>query len=86
MNLSIVYLKNLERPWLLKRLNGKYSQHAHFYTKKDAEMVRRLIDSKTDTYSNGYKVAMERLLTKKEFKKLKKKERYININKGVGMC
>ena len=83
MNLSIVHLKNLERPWLLKRVDGKYSQHAHFYTRKHAERVRRLIDSNRYPISKSYRIAMERLLTKKEFKGLQKKDRYININKGI---
>lgn len=83
MNLSIVFLKNLERPWLLKRIGGEYSQHAHFYTKKDAVRVRRLIDSNRYPYCKGYRIAVERILTREELKKLKKKQKYININKGV---
>lgn len=83
MNLSIIYLKNLDRPWLLKRVGGEYSQHAHFYTKKDAAAVRRLIDSNKYPYCKSYRIAMERLLTEKEFKRLKRKCKYININKGV---
>ena len=83
MNLSIVYIKDYERPWLLKRVNGEYSQHAHFFRKKDALKVRRLIDSNKYPINKEYRIAMERLLTAKEFKRLNKKDHYINVNKGL---
>ena len=45
MKLSIIYLPNLHRPWLLKREHGEYEQHAHFFTKKEALCCRKLIDA-----------------------------------------
>lgn len=83
MKLTILYLPKLKRPWLLKREHGDYKQHAHFFTKKDAEKVRKLIDSNKYPYCNEYQIAVKRILTKEEIKKLKKKQRYFNSNKGV---
>lgn len=54
-----------------------------FYAKKDAEIVRRLIDRNKYPYNKKYKLAMQRILTEEEFKKLNKKQRYYNVNKGV---
>lgn len=83
MRLSIVYKPHCpERPWLIRREGGRYSQHAHMLTKKDAEKVRTLIDLGKYPYSKDFKVAMQRLLTEEEFKGLKKKQRYFNPRKG----
>lgn len=78
MNLSIRYLGNLKRPWLLYREGGDYDQHAHMRTREDAEMVRKLIDACKYPYCDDYRIAMQRLLTQKEFKMLKKKDGYYN--------
>lgn len=79
MKLSIRYLKKCQpRPWLIKREGGTYRQHAHMLTRKDALTVRRLIDQGKYPYSSDYKIAMQRLLTEEEFKKLDKKQRYHN--------
>lgn len=83
MNLSIIHTPKLERPYLLKREYGKYSQHAHFYNKKMVEKCRRLIDYNIYPYSKEFKIAMQRILTEEEFKKLNKKQRYFNVNKGA---
>lgn len=84
MNLSIAYKpKCQDRPWLLKRENAHYSQHAHLKTKKDAIKVRQLIDNWKYPYCPDYKIAMQRLLTEEEFKSLNKKQRYFNPQKGV---
>lgn len=48
-----------------------------FLCKKDAENVRRLIDGNKYPYNKKYKIAMQRILTEEEFKKLNKKQRYI---------
>ena len=83
MKLTIRYIETCkERPWLIKRENGTYRQHAHLHTKKDALKVRQLIDSNKYPYSRNYKIAMQRLLTEEEFKKLDKKQRYFNVQKG----
>lgn len=81
--LSIKKLNIPQRPWLLFRKGGEYKQHAHMRTRKDAEKVRALIDANRYPYCKDYKIAMQRLMTEEEFKKLNKKQRYINSNKGV---
>lgn len=83
MQLSIIYYPKMNRPRLLKREHGEYSQHAHFYTKKEALCCRKLIDACKYPREEKYRIAMQRLLTDEEFKKLNKKERYFNQNCGV---
>ena len=79
MKLSIKFKPSCEeRPWLLKREGGEYEQHAHLKTKKDAIKVRNLIDIGKYPYCKDYKIAMQRILTEEENKKLDKKERYFN--------
>lgn len=84
MKLTIKYYPKLpKRKRMLIREGGSYDQHAHFLCKKDAENVRKLIDSGKYPYNKKYKIAMQRLLTEEEFKKLRKKQRYYNVKKGV---
>lgn len=84
MRLSIAYKPSCkDRPWLIRREGGHYSQHAHMRTKKDAEKVRSLIDQGKYPYCRDFKVAMQRLLSEEEFKRLHKKQRYFNPQKGV---
>ena len=83
MKLSIIYLPNLHRPWLLKRERGDYSQHAHFFTKKEALCCRKLIDANKFPREEKYRIAMQRLLTDKEYKGLNKKPRFYKKNCGV---
>lgn len=84
MKLSIKYKPRCdERPWLLVRVGGEYSQHAHLKSKSDCIKVRHLIDINKYPYNSEYKIAMKRLLTEEEFKSLDKKQRYFNSNHGV---
>lgn len=80
MILTIKYLPHLERNWLLKRINGKYSQHAHFYTQKEAILCRTLIDNKRYPTNKKYWIAMKRILTEREFKNLNKKPKCVRRN------
>lgn len=82
MKLSIKYYPKMERAYLLKREHGEYSQHAHFYTRKEAIKCRNLIDSMTFPRDKKYVIAMKRILTESEFKALNKKPRYYCVNKG----
>ena len=71
MKLSIRYKPRcFDRPWLIKRVNGKYGQHAHMKSKKDAVKLRNLLDKNLMPYSDDFKVVAKRLLTDKEFKRL----------------
>lgn len=83
MKLTIKYCPKLpKRKRILIREGGAYEHHAQFLCKKDALNVRRLIDSNKYPYNKKYKLAMKRILTEEEFKNLKKKQRYYNVNKG----
>ena len=82
MNLIIKFKPRCdERPWLIVREDGEYSQHAHMRTKKEALKVRNLIDRWVYPYNKNYKTAVQRLLTEEEFKSLDKKDRYFNRRK-----
>lgn len=82
MNLIIKFKPRCdERPWLIVREDGEYSQHAHLRTKKEALKVRNLIDRWVYPYNKNYKTAIQRLLTEEEFKSLDKKDRYFNRRK-----
>lgn len=71
MKLSIRYKPRCyDRPWLIKRVNGKYGQHAHMRRKKDAVKLRNLLDKNLMPYSEEFKIAARRLLSEKEYKKL----------------
>lgn len=71
MKLSIRYKPRCyDRPWLIKRVNGKYGQHAHMRRKKDAVKLRNLLDKNLMPYSEEFRTAAKRLLSEKEFKKL----------------
>ena len=82
MNLIIKFKPRCdERPWLIVREGGEYSQHAHLRTKKEALKVRNLIDRWVYPYNKNYKTAIQRLVTEEEFKSLDKKDRYFNRRK-----
>lgn len=83
MKLSIIHYPKMEREWLLKREHGEYSQHAHFFTKKEAVQCRKLIDAMVYPRQKKFLIAMKRILTEEEFKMLNEKLRYYNVNKGV---
>ena len=71
MKLSIRYKPRCyDRPWLIKRVNGKYGQHAHMWRKKDAVKLRNLLDKNLMPYSEEFKIAARRLLREKEYKKI----------------
>ena len=88
LKLTIEYIKGYERPWLLKREDGEYNQHAHFYTKKEAEKVKNLIEVNRYPKNKDQKYAMQKILTENEFKKLCKKDRYFNpgVKRRVSFC
>lgn len=83
VNISIIYIKGYERPWLIKRVDGKYEQHAHMKYHRDAVKVRNCINNKRCCKDKDIYTALKRLLTKKEFMQLARKEKYINVNNGV---
>ncbi|NLY08561.1 MAG: hypothetical protein GXZ11_01465 [Tissierellia bacterium] len=83
MELAIHHYPKMERCWLLKRVHGEHSQHAHFYTKEEALLCRKLIDQNKYPREKKYKYAAQRILTEEEFKLLNKRPRYYNVQKGT---
>lgn len=78
MLLEIREFDDFERPWLLKRKDGSYDQHAHFKKKQDAQRVKNLIEIGKYPNKKEDKYAMQRILSEEEFKALDKKQRYYN--------
>lgn len=83
MVFEIKYIKNYTRPWLIKRVDGQYSQHSHLKSKKDAIKVKHLIEINKFPVNKDHQVAVQRLLTDEELKRLNKKPRYTNINNYI---
>lgn len=82
MKLRIGYDSKTDRCWVLARVHGKRSQHAHFYSKKEALQCRRIIDNQQYPREKKYIKAVQRILTLAEIKRLNKKPRYYNSQKG----
>lgn len=80
MLLEIRYIKNYDRPWLIKRLDGDYSQHSHLRSKKDAIKVKEMIEINKFPINKDQQLAVKRLLTDDELRRLNRKQKYININ------
>ena len=76
-------IKDSNRGYIVRRINGTYEQHAHINTLNGCRLLIRFISSNrlpTNKYLQG---SCSRLLTEEEYVKLKqKKQRYINVNKG----
>ncbi len=51
--------------------------------KRDVEEVKHLIEIRKYPNNKDQRIAMQRLLTDDEFRNLNKKQKYININKGI---
>lgn len=85
MKLTIFYFPDMpDRKRLIKREGGTYDQHAHMKTKRDCIICRNLIDAGKYPRNKKYRYAVQRLLTEEEFKKLDKKDRYINQQQRRG--
>lgn len=82
MKLRIGYDSKTDRCWVLARVHGKRSQHAHFYSKKEALQCRRIIDNQQYPREKKYIKAVQRILTMAEIKKLNKTPRYCNKQNG----
>ena len=82
MKLSIKFYPQMKRAYLLKREHGLYKQHAHFYTYKEAKQCRKLIDDKVYPRNDKYKIAMKRILTDKEFRRLRHDPKHKKKKKG----
>ena len=72
------------RGYIVRRVGGEYSQHSHISTINGCRKLINLIQLGLLPTSRYLQVSCSRLLTEEEYKVLKqKKQRYININKGI---
>lgn len=99
MKLDIKYKPTCkERPWLIVRVGGEYEQHAHMHTRKEAMLVRNIIDRWVYPYNKNLKIAVRRIqITRQKTKILQPKQRiegknskvnvpYNNKNANLGHC
>lgn len=69
--------------YIVRRVDGEYSQHAHISTHKGCKILIKCIKRNKLPKSNYLKGSCKRLLTEEEYSRLRKpKDQYININKG----
>jgi hypothetical protein len=84
MDIKFDIKKDSNRGYIVVRVNGEYAQHAHVSSINGCRQLINLINNKllpTSTYLQG---SCHRLLTIDEYSQLKrKKQQYINVNKGV---
>jgi hypothetical protein len=84
MDIKLNIIKDSNRGFIVKRLDGEYSQHAHVSTINGARQLINLIDRGLLPTSKYLQGSCSRLLTNDEYRSLKqKKQRYVNVNKGV---
>ena len=72
------------REYIVRRVDGAYSQHAHLGTLNGCRLLINLINAGLLPTSRYLQIACSRLLSEDEYRGLKqKKQRYYNVNKGV---
>lgn len=69
--------------YIVRRVDGEYKQHAHISTMKGCKKLIGYIHSNTLPFSRYLQISCQRLLTEDEYRQLRKKQRYYNVNKGV---
>lgn len=82
LELEVKYIAQYERPYLIKRVNGEWDQHAHLCRKKDIKKLKGYIIRNELPDDKELRTAMWRLMTAKEFKGLKRKQKYYNRQNG----
>ena len=82
----MIKLKKVKNGYILYNSSGGYERHSHFKNKKAACRCKALINNGVLPNQPYFIESARRLLSPKEFERLRfknKKEKYININKGV---
>jgi hypothetical protein len=75
-------IKN-SRGYVIVRVDGTYEQHAHIKTMDVCRLLIRLIEANKLPTSRYLQGSCRRLLLEEEYSQLKrKKQYYINVNKG----
>jgi hypothetical protein len=84
MDIKFDIIKNSNRGYIVKRIDGEYSQHAHIRTINGCRQLINLINAGLLPTSKYLQGSCSRLLTKDEYRRLRqKKQRYVNVNKGA---
>ena len=77
-------IKDSNRGYVVRRLDGAYEQHAHCKTLNGCRLLINCIHNNMLPTSDWLQGSCRRLLTGEEYSRLRiKKQRYINVNKGV---
>ena len=77
-------IKDSSRGYIVKRIDGDYEQHAHVSTLNGCRLLINLIHKGMMPTSKYLQDSARRLLTEEEYKSLRqKKQRYVNVNKGM---
>jgi len=73
------------KDFIIANTNLEYKNHAHFKKLNDIYKFLNIISKGLLPHSKYWKEAARRLLTQEEYSNLrdKRKERYINVQKGV---
>ena len=83
MQIKLGIIKDSNRGYIVKRIDGAYEQHAHVSSMNGCRMLINFIHSGLLPTSRYLQTSCSRLLTEDEYRGLRqKKQRYININKG----
>ena len=70
--------------YIVSRVDGEYSMHAHVSTMNGCQLLIRFIRQNRLPTSKYLQGSCRRLLTEEEYSRLKpKKQRYVNVNRGV---
>ena len=70
--------------YIVSRADGEYSMHAHVSTMNGCRLLIRFIHTNRLPASKYLQGSARRLLTEDEYSQLKaKKQRYVNVNRGV---
>lgn len=76
-------IKKTSHDHVVIRINGEYSQHAHFRSNSGARKIIELIMHNKRPTKKYFITAAKRLLTDEEFEQLKggRKQKYYNVGK-----
>lgn len=69
--------------YMVRRVDGEYCQHTHLSSKKGCKLLISFIHRNTLPSSRYLQISCQRLLTEDEYKRLRKKQRYYNVNHGI---
>jgi hypothetical protein len=77
-------IKRNSRGFILVRIDGEYSEHAHLKSMQGCLNLIKLIRNNKLPRSKYLRGSCQRLLSEEEYRQLKEsKQKYVNVNKGV---